>query len=67
MGELLRKRAWPEPVFSHVVRSRNAGCLPAVGAAKSDLNRDTREEPNADVKGRRAWRSRSVAICQASP
>ena len=52
MGELLRKRAWSEPVTSHVVRGRNAGCLHAVGAAKSDLERGTRGEPNAQVQGR---------------
>ena len=49
MGELLEKETGPEPVFSHVVRGRNAGCLHAVGAAKSDLKRGTREEPNCNI------------------
>ena len=53
MGELLEKETWPEPVFSHVVRGQNAGCLHAVGAAKSDLERGTGEEPNALVNRRR--------------
>jgi len=52
MGELLEKETSPEPVFSQVVRGRNAGCLHAVGAAKSDLERGTREEPNYKGKGR---------------
>ena len=46
MGELLEKETRPEPVFSHVVGGRNAGCLRAGGAAKSHLERGTREEPN---------------------
>ena len=54
MGELLEKETGSEPVFSHVVRGRNAGCLHAVGAAKSDLERGTREEPNAQGKRRRS-------------
>ena len=54
MGEPLEKEAGSEPVFSHVVRGRNAGCLHAVGAAKSDLKRGTREEPNAQGKRRRS-------------
>ena len=53
MCELLEKETGPEPVFSHVVRGRNAGSLHAVGAAKSDLKRGTREEPNALVNRRR--------------
>ena len=54
MGELLGKETWPELVFSHVVHGRNAGCLRAVGAAKSDLERGTREEPNYQGKRRRS-------------
>ena len=38
-------------MFSHVVRGRNSGYLHAVGAAKSDLKRGTREEPNAWLTG----------------
>lgn len=52
MGELPGKETRPELLFSHVVRGRNAGCLPAVGAARSDLERGTREEPNYQGKGR---------------
>ena len=51
MGELLEKETCPEPVFSHVVHGPNTGCLDAVGTAKSDLKRGTREEPNAEVRG----------------
>ena len=51
MGELPGKETRPELLFSHVVRGRNAGCLPAVGAARSDLERGTREEPNTQVRG----------------
>ena len=54
MGEWIEKQTKPEPVFSHVVHGRNAGCLPAVGAAKSDLERGTREEPNVLAQGREA-------------
>ena len=38
MGELLERDGLRTSVLSHVVRGRNAGCLHAVGAAKSCID-----------------------------